>query len=191
VQDFDWEDAMPRKLALLTILFFASVFFTSTATLGQSLGDVARANREKQNQANASAPQAAVITTDDLDAGSSVPPTAAAKPSKAASGKSSNTASPGRSNGEQVDPKLAAEWKRKIVAQKSKVLTLQAQIEQLNAQIHPPGAAEFDGPPSRDQARRMQRVAEIQVQLDEQKRALSEMQEEARRAGMHTAVYDP
>ena len=181
---------MPRKFALLTILFFTSVFFMSVAAFSQSLGDVARANREKQNQANASAPQAAVITTDDLDAGSSVP-TAAAKPSKAASGKSSNTASAARTSGEEIDPKLAAEWKRKIVAQKSKVQTLQAQIDQLNAQIHPPGGAAFDGPPSRDQAHRMQRVAEIQVQLDEQKRMLAEMQEEARRAGMHTAVYDP
>jgi hypothetical protein len=126
-----------------------------------------------------------VITTDDLEAGSSgsLPPTTAAKPPKAAS--------PARKSGEEIDPKLAAEWKRKIVAQKSKVQTLQAQIDQLNAQIHPPGGAAFDGPPSRDQAHRMQRVAEIQVQLDEQKRMLAEMQEEARRAGMHTAVYDP
>ncbi len=176
---------MPRKFALLTILFFTSVFFMSVAAFSQSLGDVARANREKQNQANASAPQAAVITTDDLDAGSSGsrPQTTAAKPSKAASA--------ARTSGEEIDPKLAAEWKRKIVAQKSKVQTLQAQIDQLNAQIHPPGGAAFDGPPSRDQAHRMQRVAEIQVQLDEQKRMLAEMQEEARRAGMHTAVYDP
>jgi hypothetical protein len=174
---------MPRKFALLTILFFASVFFMSAAAFGQSLGDIARAN--KQNQANASAPQPAVITTDDLEAGSSksVLTTTSAKPSKATS--------PTHATAEEIDPKLAAEWKRKIVAQKSKVQTLQAQIDQLNAQIHPPGGAAFDGPPSRDQAHRMQRVGEIQVQLDEQKRMLAEMQEEARRAGMHTAVYDP
>jgi hypothetical protein len=176
---------MPRKLALLTILFFASVFFAGTVARGQSLGDVARANREKQNQANPSAAQPAVITTDDLEAAStkSVLTATSAKPSK--------VSLPAHSRGEEVDPKLAAEWKRKIVAQKSKVQTLQAQIDQLNAQIHPPGGAAFDGPPSRDQAHRIQRVAEIQVQLDEQKRALAEMQEEARQAGMHTAVYDP
>lgn len=176
---------MQRKLALLTILFFAVVFFTGPAASGQSLGDIARANRDKQNQANASAPQPAVITTDDLETGSSksLQVTASAKPSK--------SVMPTQRRGEEIDPKLAAEWKRRIVAQKSKVQTLQAQIDQLNAQIHPPGGAAFDGPPSRDQAHRMQRVAEIQVQLDEQKRMLTEMQEEARRAGMHTAVYDP
>jgi hypothetical protein len=34
-------------------------------------------------------------------------------------------------------------------------------------------------------------MAQIQQQLDEQKRKLVEMQEAARHAGMHTAVYDP
>jgi hypothetical protein len=34
-------------------------------------------------------------------------------------------------------------------------------------------------------------VAEIQLQVDEQKRALVDMQEAARQAGMHTVVYDP
>jgi hypothetical protein len=31
----------------------------------------------------------------------------------------------------------------------------------------------------------------MQMRLDEQKRRLDAMQEAARRAGMHTAVYDP
>jgi hypothetical protein len=31
----------------------------------------------------------------------------------------------------------------------------------------------------------------VQLQMDEQKKKLAEMQEEARRAGMHTTVYDP
>lgn len=178
------EGAMQRKLALITIFSFPALFLTGTLASGQSLGDIARANREKQNQANPSATPPAVITTDDLESGSSK------SPSPTTSGKSSKVA-PTHAGSEQIDPKLAAEWKRKIVAQKSKVQTLQAQIDQLNAQIHPPGGAAFDGPPSRDQAHRIQRVAEIQVQLDEQKRALAEMQEEARSAGMHTAVYDP
>jgi len=37
----------------------------------------------------------------------------------------------------------------------------------------------------------LQRMAQIQQQLEEQKRKLVEMQEAARHAGMHTAVYDP
>jgi hypothetical protein len=37
----------------------------------------------------------------------------------------------------------------------------------------------------------MRRVAQIQQQLDQQKMRLDQMQEAARRAGMHSAVYDP
>jgi hypothetical protein len=37
----------------------------------------------------------------------------------------------------------------------------------------------------------MERAAELQQQLDEQKRRLEAMQEAARRQGMHTQVYDP
>jgi hypothetical protein len=46
-------------------------------------------------------------------------------------------------------------------------------------------------PYNRYQAQQLQRVAQIQQQLDEQKRKLDRMQEAARHAGMHTAVYDP
>jgi hypothetical protein len=37
----------------------------------------------------------------------------------------------------------------------------------------------------------MGRLAQMQLQLDEQRRKLDQMQESARRAGMHTQVYDP
>jgi len=39
--------------------------------------------------------------------------------------------------------------------------------------------------------RQLQRVAQIQLRLDEQKMKLDQMQEAARHAGMHSAVYDP
>ena len=45
----------------------AIALWMGLAAYGQSLGDVARANREKQPQANPSAKQPAVITNDDLD----------------------------------------------------------------------------------------------------------------------------
>ena len=70
--------------------------------------------------------------------------------------------------------------------------TLQARIEQLNASIRSEyGTVQYETPYNGYQARQLQRVAQIQQQLDEQKRKLAEMQEAARHAGMHTAVYDP
>jgi hypothetical protein len=37
----------------------------------------------------------------------------------------------------------------------------------------------------------MERLAQMQMQLDEQRRRLDQMQESARHAGMHTQVYEP
>jgi hypothetical protein len=90
-----------------------------------------------------------------------------------------------------VDERAAAQWKKQILAEKDKIAILQGRIDEINATIHPPGSAQFEGPPNRFQTRQLEKIAEIKVQLDEQKRKLFEMQEEARRAGMHTAVYDP
>jgi len=53
------------------------------------------------------------------------------------------------------------------------------------------GSVQYDAPYNRYQARQLERVAQVRRQLDEQKRTLDEMQEAARHAGMHTAVYDP
>jgi hypothetical protein len=70
--------------------------------------------------------------------------------------------------------------------------TLQARIDQLNASIHAAnGSTQYEGPANGYQARQVQQVVQIQQQLDAQKRRLDQMQEAARHAGMHTAVYDP
>jgi len=51
-------------------LFVLAIALGVNAAHGQSLGDIARANREKQNSATPAANQLAVITSDDLEAGS-------------------------------------------------------------------------------------------------------------------------
>jgi hypothetical protein len=155
------------------------------AAYGQSLGDIARENREKQNPGAGSTKQPAVITNDDLG---KEPGDDSKLPARTTSNKADH-----RPAVEQhpVDQRVAAQWKKQILAQKDKMLTLQARIDQLSALIRPPGTAQFEGPPNRYQTKLLERQAEIQLQLDEEKRKLTEMQEEARRAGMHTAVYDP
>jgi predicted RNase H-like nuclease (RuvC/YqgF family) len=160
------------------------------AAYGQSLGDIARANREKQNAENASAAQPKVITNANLPKD----PDANQEPAEAQSGASARSQAVDHRSAQQrlTEQRAADQWKRQILAQKNKMVTLQARIDQLNASIHSAGGSvQYEGPYNRYQARQLGRVAQIQLQLDEQKMKLDQMQEAARHAGMHTAVYDP
>jgi len=152
------------------------------AAHGQSLADIARANRDKQNVA---ATPPTVITNDDIEA---LPQGGVQRPAGAAA---ANKPARGPSGPTPIDQQAAAQWKRQILAQEDKLATLQARVDQLNALIHPAGTAQFNGPYTRYQTTQMERLADIQLQLNEQKKKLAEMQDEARRAGMHTTVYDP
>jgi predicted RNase H-like nuclease (RuvC/YqgF family) len=168
----------------------AIALLMNSAAYGQSLGDVARANREKQNAENTSAAQPRVITNANLPKD----PDANQEPAEAQSGtNASSTAADHRSAQQRLAEQRAADqWKRQILAQKNKMATLQARIDQLNASIRSAGGSvQYEGPYNRYQARQLQRVAQIQLQLDEQKMKLDQMQEAARHAGMHTVVYDP
>src|SRR5258708_40300806 len=161
-----------------------------SAAYGQSLGDIARENREKQNAENASAAQPKVITKANLQKD----PDANQEPAEAQSEASASSAAADHRSAEQrlAEQRAADQWKRQILAQKNKMATLQARIDQLNASIHSAGGSvQYEAPYNRYQVRQMRRVAQIQTQLDEQKMKLDQMQEAARHAGMHTTVYDP
>jgi len=180
---------------------------TSPAAYGQSLGDIARENRAKKNNEDPSAPQPRVITNQDLpkdpDAGQEPPdthsgasttPNSDAADHRSADHRSADRRSADRRTAEQrlAEQRAAEQWKTQILAQKNKMATLQARIDQLQASIQAAnGTVQSEGPYNRYQARQLQRVAELQLQLDEQRRKLDQMQEAARHAGMHTAVYDP
>ena len=168
----------------------AIALLMSSAAYGQSLGDIARANREKQNAENTSVAQPRVITNANLPKD----PDANQEPAEAQSGtNASSTAADHRSAQQRLAEQRAADqWKRQILAQKNKMATLQARIDQLNGSIRSAGGSvQYEGPYNRHQARQLQRVAQIQLQLDEQEMKLDQMQEAARHAGMHTLVYDP
>lgn len=174
------------QIGLLQII--AIVLGMSLAAHGQSLGDIARANREKQNSSNAPTTPPAVITNDEID----MLPQGGVTQRRANAAVGNNNKSLRATAGQApIDERAAAQWKRQIVAQQDKLATLQARMDRLNAAIHPEGSAEFNGPYTRAQTVQQERLAEVQLQFNEQKKKLAEMQEEARRAGMHTAVYDP
>jgi hypothetical protein len=196
------------NLKSIKVLAMSAVLLIGAAGYGQSLGDIARQNREAKGK-NADADstiQPKVITNKDLapdGTTSAVPfgpsPVANAPQTPATSEQTTQSqrvteARAQRHNEQQriAQERAAEQWKRQILAQKHKLVTLQARVDQLRASIQAEnGTTQYEGPNGRAQARQLQRVAEIQLQVDEQRRALVEMQEAARHAGMHTVVYDP
>jgi len=168
---------------------FAIVLLMSSVAYGQSLGDIARENREKKSEA-ASAAQPKVITNANLPKDTD----ANQEPAEAQSEPSASSQAPDHRSAQQrlAEQRVADQWRRQILAQENKMATLQARIDQINASIRSAGGSvQYEGPYNRYQARQLQRVAQIQLHLDEQKMKLDQMQEAARHAGRHTAVYDP
>jgi hypothetical protein len=184
----------------------ALALLLNVAAYAQSLGDVARENREKQNAQDASSTtKPKVITNTDLqtdpnkDQAASAAQPAESSASAADADKAADRLAAHRRHAElrfaqqrQAEQRAAAQWKRQILAQKYRIATLQAQIDQIHASIQSAnGSVQAQGPFNRYQARQLQRVAQIQQQLNEQQRNLDQMQDAARHAGMHSAVYDP
>jgi len=169
---------------------------TSFGQSGQALGDVARANREKQAAQEAAGTMPRMIRNQDLPADpEKVEAADASQPMTMVSGL--NRSFEGRSSDQRfarqslAEQRTGAQWRGRIQAQESRIADLEARIDQMNASLNPAGSAQYEGPYNRYQARQMQRVAQMQEMLDQQRRRLDLMQEAARRAGMHTSVYDP
>ncbi len=177
----------------------AIALLINLAAYGQSLGDIARENRENQNAQDASSTaKPKVITNKDLpkdpDANpgpsETVPGASAAASGKAAESHSSDRLADQHFAKQRLAEQHAADqWKRQIEVQENKVATLQGRIDRIHASIQSTnGDVHTEEPANRYQTRQLQ---QIEQQLMEQKRKLDQMQEAARRAGMHSAVYDP
>lgn len=177
----------------------------------QSLGDIARDYREKQSAEDANGTRPKVITNKDLPAnpgGSdesepSQPPAHPAAIARIADDpfghQFANRPSPKQNfvnrpfpNQHFADERAAEQWRQRILMQENRVASLQARIDRMTAMAHSAGGTvQSEGPYTRYQALQMERIAQMQQMLDEQKRQLDQMQDAARRAGMHTSVYDP
>jgi CCR4-NOT transcriptional regulation complex NOT5 subunit len=160
---------------------------------GQSLGDIARENREKKSASGSTKP-AKVITNKDLptdpdgEASTDNAPTAPSPESVAASRKAAAQRA--------AEQRAAEQWKQKILAQKNVIANLQARADALRASIQfvdPDHTYDSYSPLAynRHQARQVERLKGMEAQLAGQKQKLEDMQEAARHAGMHTPVYDP
>jgi hypothetical protein len=167
----------PKIVAVIGV-----VLFMVAVSYGQSLGDVAREQRQKQ--VKDAHPTRKVLTDEDMpehSEESSTTSTAADERDAAPS----STASNDTHSGEQ--------WKAKIEAQRNTIASLQSQIDKLNSSIHFVEADRYyNGVQHNErQVKKQDEVQRMQKQLDEQKKQLEDMQESARKAGLGSSVYEP
>ncbi len=162
----------------LALIYLCSLCF------GQSLGDIAREQRQKEKAKPAQA-KAKVVTNEDLpDRGNS-----ADGPFQPSSAVSTPSAPPDSASKEE----RGQQWQKAIQQQKAAVAQMQAQLDKLNASIHYVEANRYSNGVEYNQyqARKQEEAQRMQKQLDEQKEKLSAMQESARREGFGSSIYDP
>lgn len=84
-------------------------------------------------------------------------------------------------------------WTTRILAQKNSIASLKSDIDQLNASIQyaPGNCVEGCVEWNEHQQQKQQQVDTMKAQLEEQQKQLEEMQDEARKQGYGSAVYDP
>lgn len=147
---------------------------------GQSLGDVAREQRQKQ-QAKKDKPAAKVVTNEDLpehpqDADDSEKPEPGSEPQAHHAGSRS-----------------PEQWKAQIAAQKQSIAALQRQMDRLNSSVHFVEANRYyyGVQHNERQEQKLEQVQRMQDQLEQQRKRLEDMQEAARKEGFGNSVYDP
>ncbi|HLV89143.1 MAG TPA: hypothetical protein VKV39_19325 [Candidatus Sulfotelmatobacter sp.] len=174
------------RISLLTLMFAGAAFAQSAS--GDSLGDIARANRAQQQAQQTSGATPKVITNQDLPSDPpGVPEESLDDPMTMVSGvKHSDRAADQRlSNRLQAEQRNGSLWKARIEDQENRIADLQARIDRVNASMHAyVGTAQYDTPVGRYHTIQMERLAMMQQALDQQKRRLASMQDAARRAGM-------
>jgi len=106
---------------------FAGLIFLSAAAYGQSLGDVARQQRQKQAAKTSASPHK-VVTDEDMPSHPDVQDSADKNPSsKATSGDTSGSPINSASNAEEV--------KARFLEQKQKIKDFEGQLNELRASI--------------------------------------------------------
>ena len=176
----------------------AMLFFAGLAAFGQSLGDIARESREKK-AADSSTTPPKVITNANLPKDPEADESSTKDEDETPAAKTSADAESSRSAARQraAEQRAAQQWKRRIIAQQNTVANLRMRVDRLKASIY------FMNPSAGDsinyeaygynryQARQLERLAQLQEQLAQQRAKLEDMQEAARKAGMHSVIYDP
>jgi hypothetical protein len=167
----------------ISICFPVLISLLAGVSHAQSLGDVARQQRQKA----AKDPQAPhkVVTNDEIpespDASASSSDDTAATPDSSAP-----SASP-------AGKKTAEQWKAEIQVRKARIAALQSQADKLNGSVHFVEANRYYNGVQYNQyqLKKQQEAQRLQKQLETEKKALGDAQEAARKDGFGSVVYDP
>jgi len=172
---------MDKSRGLLVGLMAGVFLFGSTVNAqdSQSLGDVARRQRQ-QNEQSTQGKDPKVITNEEIPEHPEAETT------------------PIRKNGDSPlppskTPKQSADfWRSRIHTEKSQITYLQRKIDEVNASIR------FSSVScarcvirNERQVAKEQRVEQMRSELDQNKKHLEQMQDAARRQGYGSSVYDP
>jgi len=159
------------------------LFLLACASYGQSLGDVAREQRQKQ-QAKDSKAAAKVVTNDEI------PESPDASSSSADDTGAPASSTPGASS---TGKKTAEQWKAEITVRKARIAGLQNHMDKLNDSVHFVEANRYYNGVQYNQyqLKKQQEAQRLQKQLETEKKALEDAQESARKAGFGSGVYDP
>jgi TolA-binding protein len=158
------------------------VLLVAAGCYAQSLGDVARQQRQKQAKDGHATRK--VVTNEEI-------PEHPEESSTTSTTTDDHDAAPASSASN--DTHSGEEWKAKIEAQKNSVASLQSQIDNLNSSIHFVEANRYTNGVqyNEHQVKKQEEVQRMQKQLDAQKKQLEDMQESARKAGLGSSVYEP
>jgi predicted RNase H-like nuclease (RuvC/YqgF family) len=167
--------AMRKHMSAVLI----AVFLCVVLGYGQSVADTARQERQKEvAKDSATAPK--VITNDDLTETTPNQTTPRTKtPSNKVSKADWETAAFERN---------AEKAKAAILAQETRIKSLQTQIDKMRASIR---YVETEVPLNQVQLQKQQTADHMQEQLNLEVKHLEAMQEAARRAGFGSVVYNP
>lgn len=156
----------------------------------QPLGDTVRQQRQKKEQSKTAQGKAAkaskVITNEEMPGHADSAPGSAPK---GAAGDSQSSTASSADGTKQSSEQMTSQ----IQAQKSQIVSLQNQIDEVNESIRfaPPNCVSGCVQWNEQQREKQQQVERMQAQLEEQKKHLGEMQESARKQGYGSSVYDP
>ena len=170
---------------IIAILLSGAAFAQTQSQ--QSLGDVARSYRAKEQAQEASGALPKVITNQDVPASTPVPESDPSDPMTMVSGvkRQGSRADQGLSNRLVAERRTGEQWKSRIQEQESRITDLQSRIDRVSAAMHAAvGTAQYESPVNRYQAVQMERLRNMQEMLAQQQQKLGMMQDAARRAGM-------
>lgn len=177
-------DRLLSRSFIIVLLLSGAVFAQSQP--GPSLGDIARANRAKQQAQEAAGTMPKVITNRDLPANPpGVPESSESEPMTTVSGveRADLYSEPHMGNRMFSEQPAGGQWRNRIQEQESRIADLQSRINAMGRSSA--GTAQYYTPGNRYQANQTQRLARMQWMLEQQKQRLEMMQDAARHAGVN------